>query len=51
MAVEEGSSILQTPSYIIAVLLLLFAVLFLVFEKVCSTVTDRDLVYVFTLLW
>ena len=34
MAVQEGASILQTPSYIVAVLLLLFSALFFVFEKV-----------------
>lgn len=37
MAVEEGASILQTPSYVVAVLLLLFAALFLSFEKVCRS--------------
>ena len=40
MAAEEGSSILQTPSYIIAVLLLLFAVAFIAFEKVCCACTE-----------
>ena len=38
MADDEGVSILQTPSYILALLLLAFAVLFTVLERVSGTV-------------